>query len=60
MKNSVAQVGATECTSCKVQMEQGTSKPTLHPIAILAYAYGILPEELGSWLGSRSEPRVLS
>ncbi|MCA9216651.1 MAG: anaerobic glycerol-3-phosphate dehydrogenase subunit C [Planctomycetales bacterium] len=38
------QVGATECSACKIQMEQGTSKPTIHPIKILAYAYGLKPE----------------
>jgi len=38
------QVGATECTACKIQMEQGTTKPTIHPLKILAYAYGLMPE----------------
>jgi len=38
------QAGATECSACKIQMEQGTTKPTLHPIKLLAYAYGLLPE----------------
>jgi Fe-S oxidoreductase len=38
------QVGATECSTCKVQMEQGTTKPTIHPMKILAYAYGLKPE----------------
>ena len=38
------QLGATECSACKIQMEQGTSKPTIHPIKVLALAYGIMPE----------------
>ncbi len=38
------QAGATECSACKIQMEQATTKPTLHPIKLLAYAYGLLPE----------------
>ncbi|MCS7305908.1 MAG: FAD-binding protein [Thermoguttaceae bacterium] len=38
------QAGTTECSACKIQMEQGTTKPTLHPIKLLAYAYGLLPE----------------
>ena len=25
-------------------MEQGTSKPTVHPLKLLALAYGLLPE----------------
>ena len=31
--------GATECSSCKLQMEQGTPKPTLHPLKLLAWSY---------------------
>jgi len=38
------QVGATECSTCKIQMEQGTSKPTIHPIKLIALAYGLMPE----------------
>ncbi len=38
------QAGTTECTACKMQMEQGTTKPTIHPIKLLAYAYGLMPE----------------
>ena len=36
--------GVTECSSCRLQMEQGTSTPTLHPIKLLALAYGLMPE----------------
>ena len=35
---------ATECSTCKMQMEQGTSRPTIHPLKLLAYAYGLMPE----------------
>jgi Fe-S oxidoreductase len=38
------QVGATECSACKMQMEQGTLKPTVHPVKLLALAYGLMPE----------------
>ena len=34
----------TECSSCKLQMEQGTTKPTVHPIKLLALAYGLMPQ----------------
>jgi len=37
-------IGVTECSSCKIQMEQRTNKPTLHPLKLLALAYGIMPE----------------
>ena len=36
--------GTTECSTCKMQMEQGTTKPTIHPIKIMAMAYGLMPE----------------
>jgi Fe-S oxidoreductase len=36
--------GSTECSSCKIQMEQGTAKSTIHPVKILAYAYGLMPQ----------------
>jgi Fe-S oxidoreductase len=32
--------GATECSSCRLQMQQGTDTPTIDPMAI---AYGLLP-----------------
>jgi Fe-S oxidoreductase len=37
-------LGTTECSACKMQMEQGTTKPTIHPLKILALAYGLMPE----------------
>lgn len=36
--------GSTECGACRMQMQQGTGKRTLHPVQYLAYAYGLLPE----------------
>ena len=33
----------TECSTCRIQLEQGTTKPTLHPIKVLAAAYGLWP-----------------
>jgi len=39
--------GVTECSTCKMQMEQGADKPTLHPIKLLAFAYGLMPEVEG-------------
>ncbi len=37
-------IGATECSSCKLQMEQGARIATLHPIKLLALSYGLMPE----------------
>ncbi|MBA4186781.1 MAG: FAD-binding oxidoreductase [Planctomycetaceae bacterium] len=36
--------GSTECSACRLQLQEGTGKRTLHPIEYLAYAYGLLPE----------------
>jgi FAD/FMN-containing dehydrogenase/Fe-S oxidoreductase len=36
--------GSTECSTCRMQLQEGTGKRTLHPIQYLAYAYGLLPE----------------
>lgn len=47
VRESNWQAGATECSACKMQMEQGTSKPTIHPLKLLALAYGLMPEVAG-------------
>lgn len=38
------QIGMTECSTCKMQMDQSSRKPTLHPLKLLAHAYGLMPE----------------
>ena len=45
--------GVTECSSCKIQMEQGSSIPTVHPLKLLALAYGLMPELQNSLRVSR-------
>jgi FAD/FMN-containing dehydrogenase/Fe-S oxidoreductase len=53
------QIGMTECSTCKIQMEQGTSKPTIHPIKLLALAYGLMPE-IATLVKSPSKPLVVT
>ena len=36
--------GSTECSACRMQMQEGSGKRTLHPVQYLAYAYGLMPE----------------
>jgi Fe-S oxidoreductase len=36
--------GSTECSACRIQIEDGSGKRTLHPAQYLALAYGLLPE----------------
>jgi Fe-S oxidoreductase len=38
--------GSTECSTCRLQMEDGARKRTLHPAQYLALAYGLMPELL--------------
>ena len=35
-------LGTSECSSCRLQMEQGTATPSVHPLKLLAAAYGLL------------------
>ncbi len=49
--------GSTECSACRLQMEDGTGKRTLHPAQYLALAYGLVPalaqrlrEPIGKWV----------
>ncbi len=53
------QAGVTECSACKIQMEQGTTKPTVHPLKILALSYDLMPE-LTSLLTTRGEELVVT
>jgi Fe-S oxidoreductase len=43
MRGPAVQAGTTECSACKMQMEQGTRKPTVHPLKLLAVSYGLMP-----------------
>ncbi len=52
-------LGTTECSTCKIQMEQGVSKTTVHPVKILAYAYGFSPQ-LDSLLTRKTEELIVS
>ncbi len=36
--------GSSECSSCRMQMQEGSGKRALHPIQYLALAYGLMPE----------------
>jgi Fe-S oxidoreductase len=51
--------GTTECSSCRIQMEQDSDKPTVHPLKVLARAYGLLPS-LENVFDRESHPRFLT
>jgi Fe-S oxidoreductase len=35
--------GSSECSACRLQMQEGTRKRVLHPVQYLALAYGLMP-----------------
>ncbi|MHC2070768.1 anaerobic glycerol-3-phosphate dehydrogenase subunit C [Bremerella sp. T1] len=45
MRAKQIQIGSTECSACKMQMEQAGNKAVVHPIKLLAKSYGILEQE---------------
>ena len=59
LRDPAIQLGTTECSSCKMQMEQGTTKPTIHPLKVLALAYGLMPE-VEHFLTARGEELIVT
>ncbi|NQV28044.1 MAG: FAD-binding protein [Rhodopirellula sp.] len=43
MRNPDFVLGATECSSCRLQMQQESPIETIHPIKLLAASYGLMP-----------------
>jgi Fe-S oxidoreductase len=43
LRDNDIELGATECSACRMQMEQGSTKRTLHPIKLLSLSYGLSP-----------------
>ncbi|MFP3937180.1 MAG: FAD-linked oxidase C-terminal domain-containing protein [Phycisphaerae bacterium] len=41
LRESDASAGLTECSACGMQMSFATGKPTIHPVKLLAGAYGL-------------------
>lgn len=48
LREPIYDYGATECSFCKMQMEQGGGKKVIHPLKLLASAYGLWGEEFKS------------
>lgn len=44
MRSARVSVATTECSACKMQIEHGSAKRTLHPLKLLAHAYGRMPK----------------
>lgn len=48
LRTGAYSLGATECSTCRIQMEQAAPQATLHPVKLLAASYGLMPELLPS------------
>lgn len=51
MRSARVSIATTECSACKMQIEHGSDRKTLHPLKLLAHAYGRMPRvenELGN------------
>jgi FAD/FMN-containing dehydrogenase/Fe-S oxidoreductase len=44
LRDADIEIGATECGACRIQMEQGVTKRTLHPVKLLSLGYGLNPQ----------------
>jgi Fe-S oxidoreductase len=43
LRDDDIEIGSTECAACRIQMEQGQTKQTLHPVKLLGLGYGFNP-----------------
>ena len=59
MQSADAVAGVTDCSACRMQMEQAATIPTIHPIKLLALSYGLMPR-LSERLKSRPGGLVMS
>ena len=44
MRSARVSIATTECSSCKMQIEHGSDRKTLHPLKLVAHAYGRMPK----------------
>ena len=49
MRSARVSIATTECSACKMQIEHGSARQTLHPLKLLAYAYGRMPKVEKEW-----------
>ncbi len=59
LRDPMVQLGVTECSSCKIQMDKEPRNRLSIPIKLLALSYGLLPE-IGKLLTTRGEELVVT
>lgn len=52
------EIGSTECGACRMQMEQGAPKRTLHPVKLLSMSYGLNPALLRHFKAPKARHEV--
>jgi Fe-S oxidoreductase len=52
MRSARVSAATTECSACKMQIEHGSGNRTIHPLKLLAYAYGRMPKVRDELLGT--------
>ncbi|HEY2159039.1 MAG TPA: FAD-linked oxidase C-terminal domain-containing protein, partial [Isosphaeraceae bacterium] len=52
------EIGVTECATCRMQMEHGVTKRTLHPIKLLSMAHGLNPSLQGRFKASKGKLEI--
>jgi FAD/FMN-containing dehydrogenase/Fe-S oxidoreductase len=57
LRDGDLEIGATECGACRIQMEQGATIRTLHPIKLLSLGYGLNPSLLRQFKGPKGTSR---
>lgn len=60
MRTIKVNAGITDCSSCRMQMEQAATIPTVHPLKIMAFAYGLMPELEPSFTKARPYGNMMS
>jgi Fe-S oxidoreductase len=58
LRDDDIEIGATECGACRMQMEQGVPKRTLHPVKLLSLSYGLNPSLLRQFKGPKPRHEI--
>ncbi|MGE3820509.1 MAG: heterodisulfide reductase-related iron-sulfur binding cluster, partial [Isosphaeraceae bacterium] len=54
LRDDDIELGASECSACRLQMEQSSAKRVLHPLKLLSLSYGLSPSLRRRWKDRRS------
>ena len=49
MRSQPVSLASTQCSACKMQIEHGAGYRTIHPLKLLAYAYGRMDHAAKDW-----------